>query len=62
MTIETPVLTREDKLFEHLREQFKLAEQMGGNVQLLVDVKLCEGRLVGEAVIDLKHRYDLQAR
>lgn len=61
MTIEA-VLTREDKLFEHLKQQFELARQMGGNVQLLVDVKICEGRLVGEAVVDLKHRFDLQAR
>ncbi len=62
MTTEVVVQPRVERLFEHLREQIEIATRMGGNVQLLVDVKLCEGRLVGEAVVDLKHRFDLQAK
>ena len=62
MTTETVVHPRVERLFDHLREQIEVAARMGGNVQLLLDVKLCEGKLVGEAVVDLKHRFDLQAR
>lgn len=62
MTTEAPVHPRIERLFAHLKEQIEVAERMGGNVQLLLDVKLCDGRLVGEAVVDLKHRFDLQSR
>ena len=62
MTTEIAIHPRLQRLFDHIREQVDAAERMGGDVQLLLDVKLCDGRLVGEATVDLKHRFDLQAK
>lgn len=62
MTTEAPTKweTRTERLIAHLKEQLDRAAEMGGNVQVLMDVKVANGNLVGEACFDLKHRFDLQ--
>lgn len=62
MTTEAPTKwdIRTERLFAHIKEQLALAVEMGGNVQVLMDVKIANGNLVGEACFDLKHRFDLQ--
>ncbi len=60
MTTEAPAKPREQRLFDHLLEQIEAAKEMGGDVQVLVDFKVSNGRLVGAANVDLKHRFDLQ--
>lgn len=65
MTTETavhPNITREERLFAHLMEQMEAAKEQGGDWQFLVDFKFSNGRLVGEAVVDVKHRFDLQGK
>lgn len=64
MTTETLTIQcsdRAERLVEHLRGQLDVAAKMGGNVQIIMDVKVANGRLVGEACFDLKHRIDLQS-
>ncbi len=66
MTTEAPAILnpkwekRIYGLMQHLLEQLELAAEMGGNVQVLMDVKVTNGNLVGEACFDLKHRFDVQ--
>ncbi len=62
MTTEAPSRQeiRTDRLVAHLKAQLDVAAEMGGNVQILMDVKVVNGTLVGDACFDLKHRLDLQ--
>lgn len=62
VTTEAPTRMeiRTDRLVAHLKEQLEAAAAMGGNVQLIIDVKVSNGSIVGEACFDLKHRIDLQ--
>ena len=56
----TQMQTRAQRLFAHIEAEIAKAAEMGGDVQVLVDFKVSNGRLVGAACIDLKHRFDLQ--
>lgn len=65
MTTEAPTIAemRLETLFAHIRDEVLNASGKGRPFQMVLDAKFTEdGRLVGEACVDFKHRFDTQTR
>ncbi len=61
MVLDAVAEARLQSLFAHIREE--VLSRKGRAFQLLLDAKFNEdARLVGDACVDLKHRFDTQSR